>query len=171
MSGFDIYLDQIARRSEKLNHSDDSIKRILDDSEERIRGTGIQIEVWLSDHIEEVGRKTGEFYSYEPEDQDIVTSGTLGWGEIGWARIESEWRLAYRDRIEAYGQDHHVNQAWTTVKENFRRSLHDAPRSTRICAVSLLDRLAYRLDAAARHHVEEIDSLEKSLLPGTDARS
>ena len=50
-------LKNLTELAKKLNQSGDSIKRILDDVQDKLRATEIELEFWLPERIEEVGRK------------------------------------------------------------------------------------------------------------------
>ena len=166
MYQYDESIQNLSKLAVKLNEASDSITLILNDLEAKLQATQIGLEVWLPERIdEEVSMTLSEaaMGSANPEyaEKDVKLQT---WHEIGWAKVDSKWRLAYRLHETRSSWNEFTEDGHATTHESIPRALNTASRLIRIHAVSYLESLIGTLTTEAKRHIQTIECLENPLL-------
>ena len=158
-------IQNLTETAKNLNDWKGSIS-LITDMEDEILGTQIELEVWLPKCIYEECEMDFDFdemcggiwHSNEPHVY------VRRWHEIGWAKVDSKWRLAFRTHETRSGRESPAYKVSEMTQGMFVGSLKNAPRPIRNQALLHLESLIRELITEAERHLRTIKRLEEPFL-------
>lgn len=150
---------ELEESAQRLNTASDRTNKILSAAQQRLIGTNIGLEVWLTKR---------------PLDEDEKAGGSGQWATshgtrtvLGFSKIEGSWMLAVRDQTFEHGffEGDQSSPYFEIYSASDPSPLLKAPRGHRIAALALLPSLIEELKLAADNAYNTIVAHEPDAPP------